>query len=253
MLKKGTKKMNIEYFRIAGGNDTAFVVNGPEQENKQVQLAGELLRQNKAEQAGFLDLDGSVPSLKMMGGELSINGTLAFARKLGGSGTLRTSGLTKPVEYFQENGNTTIKVVLPYQRFEERLGTIIAFEGIGYLCTDKLSVPQEDLVRDLWAKYNEKLGGIPAFGLAMYRGDRLEPYVYVRKTDSLVPESACGSGSVAVSIVTGQRFIAQRDPKFKIEILKLGDERFMVSARVDQLRSESSRLKSVKELELVSA
>lgn len=214
-----------EIYKIAGGNTTLFVSGCPEPNRLDI-AKNALIR---VEQVGFISKDGPIPSLEMMGKELSINATLAFAKKLGNKGQLKTSGLSDEVGYYQEKGLTTIKVSLPYQTFPERLGTVVLFEGIGYLCSDKLLVPQESLIRDLWSKYNQKFN-TPAFGLAIYRGNALEPYVYVRETDSLVPESACGSGSIAVSIVTGKRGIVQRTLE-RINILQRGNT-FWVSASV---------------------
>lgn len=218
--------MTKEIYLIARGNSTLLIENCPEDRILSEAKAG----LKRFEQVGFVDLKGEIPSLYMMGGELSINGTLAFATKLKGRGVLKTSGLRDTVQYYQNKGETCIKINLPFQTYPNRLGTIVTFEGIGYLCTERLAGAYEAILRDLCNQYN-----LPAFGLAMFRGDYLEPYVYVKSTDSLVVETSCGSGSIAVSIVSGRSIITQSTGQ-RIFVTNSANNEFTVSAKVVKMK-----------------
>ncbi|MBI4918672.1 hypothetical protein HY837_01990 [archaeon] len=50
---------------------------------------------------------------------------------------------------------------------------------------------------------------MPAFGAIIYQNNRITPYVFVSRVDSLVKETACGSGSVAFSLFSGKNKIIQ--------------------------------------------
>ncbi|MBI2599726.1 hypothetical protein HYW43_02270 [Candidatus Daviesbacteria bacterium] len=215
--------MNIEKYLIAKGNSTLLVEGCPEKDRVSVTKIG----LKNAEQVGFINLDQEIPTLEMMGKELSINGTLAFAKRLGGAGTLETSGLTTPISFRNYNGTTSISLELPYKRDGDK----VLFEGIGYWCTDSALAPSASELLNLCIKYD-----LPAFGLAAYRGNQLFPFVYVLKTQSMVPETACGSGSIALSIVTNpnratyQTKIIQPGSQ-SIEILRSGNK-FTITAKV---------------------
>ncbi len=240
--------MSIEVFTIARGNSTMLVEGCPQ--GSRLTFARNALK--RVEQVGFIEPYAEMPTLQMMGGELSINGTIAFARRLGGSGQLKTSGLTEPVQYFQEGDATTIKAELPYRTYSDPRGKVVTFEGIGYLCTETEAIPRETLVRDYWNKYNRWLG-LPAFGFVLLNGESIQPFVYVKETDSLVSESACGSGSIAASIVTGNRNITQ--PSLgRITVLE-SENGFWITAKVKQIgkTKKIDTLQNNKELDLVGA
>ncbi|MBI2074587.1 MAG: hypothetical protein HYT83_01975 [Candidatus Levybacteria bacterium] len=171
----------------------------------------------------------------MMGGELSINGTLAFARRLDGSGQLQTSGLSSLIDYENRNGTTSIRINMPYKTDrsifanEDGKNNIVLFEGIGYLCTNKQSAPTMGELVTLAEKYK-----LPAFGIVIYSNNQIFPFVYVGKTQSMVAESACGSGSIALNILTGQQRIVQPTGK-TIEVNHVKD-RFTITAKVDMIR-----------------
>ncbi len=49
----------------------------------------------------------------------------------------------------------------------------------------------------------------PAAGLIYYQNNRIQPVIYVRATDSLVWESACGSGSLAFALLSKNQVVLQ--------------------------------------------
>lgn len=81
---------------------------------------------------------------------------------------------------------------------------------------------------------------LPAFGIIECRGNAITPHVYVVDTGSLVDESACGSGSIATSVVTGLEEIIQPSGE-TIKVKRSGDV-FTVSAQVRLLPVYASDL-----------
>jgi len=136
----------------------------------------------------------------MMGGELCINATLAYAKSLGlqqgellleGDGSVRYKNATR----------TEIELSLPYRLFRTKDGTnMVLFDGIGY----EVGMTLEGASRrkDELPKLCEEFD-LPAFGFIVVpcRQDKIKPLVYVVETNSYVWETACGSGSVAYYIV----------------------------------------------------
>lgn len=214
------EKLVFKKILIAGGNSTLLVWNCPvDQRNKIIKIYLE-----KFEQIGFSGLYKGLPKLQMMGNELSINGTIAYASSLGKFGYLYTSGLNKKVRYFNNERITTIKLAIPYKR----INNIVLLSGIGYLCFNKNMSVGKNYLRMLVDKYK-----LPAFGAVYYKQNVIKPYVFVKNTDSLVWETACGSGSIAASIITNQTNIIQ--PTGKEIVIKRKGELFTISAEVKSI------------------
>ena len=182
----------LKRFLIAGGNSTLLVWNISKFERDK--MVKRYLK--KVEQIGFV----RDRKLIMMGNELSINATIALASQLGTKGTLQTSGLDSDVEFQNKNGLTAINFSLPFVI----RGNVVLLSGIGYLCAkNNIKITKKRLV-SLARKYK-----LPAFGIVIYKNGGIEPYVYVQKTNSLCKETACGSGSIAASLITKKNEIQQ--------------------------------------------
>lgn len=199
--------MKMRKFTIAGGNPTLLIWGCPT--DKRIKIANQYL--DEVEQVGFVDIRNAMPQLTMMGGELCVNATLALASQLGPSGRIRTSGLSNVVEYANANERTIVSLTLPY-RCE---GNTVLLPGIGFIVTNSSLPTAKSGMRTLADKYY-----LPAFGQITVKDRQIEPYVYVRATDSLIKETACGSGSIATAIIlnrseiiqpTGQTIRVERD------------------------------------------
>ena len=250
--------MMIRAVLIAGGNATALVRDCPTA--LRASLAGDLLRE--VEQVGFVDDQARPPRLEMMGGEFCINATLAFASTLGPEGTLKVSGLDSPVDF--ANGVHSSRATIPLRW--SMTENIVLLEGIGFILTpkpdgqapnsstgsspgsppdsppDNLTGNPTDHARtkrelaDLCTRFN-----LPAFGAIHFSGNAITPYVYVPAVNSFVPETACGSGSVAFSLFTGQDQVRQPSGRF-ITVRRTavkdrkgrGVDLFEIEARVEQ-------------------
>jgi hypothetical protein len=164
----------------------------------------------------------------MMGNELCVNATLAFAKKIGDKrGLIKTSGVESAVIYSNIGEMTSATFALNPQVIRDR--NIVLFDGIGYVCSDNPVVPTQTYLADLAEEFK-----LPAFGIARYQGDSLQPYVYVKQTDSVIPETACGSGSIALSLITGARNITQVTGQ-RITVLRNGNQ-FTVTAKVAKMK-----------------
>ena len=215
--------MQTEKFLIAGGNPTLLVWGCPI--DKQVSISKQELELGDAEQVGFITNEHDVMYLTMMGNELCINASLALASVSGERGKFFTRGIDYLVSYTNTTNWTTIEARLPFTRE----GTTILFEGIGYACySDDVIVTKEKVV-GLAEQYN-----LPAFGIIICKNNAITPHVYVAETGSLVHESACGSGSIAASIILATEDIIQ--PSGETIKIKGNGDVFTVSARVRLLR-----------------
>jgi hypothetical protein len=236
--------MNTEKFLIAGGNPTLLVWDCPP--DKQIDVAKQRLVSKDVEQVGFVTFENGIMYLMMMGNELCINAALALASVGGASGKFFTRRIDYLISYanddkttieprppFKQEGAkiTTIELRLPFKQE----GETILFDGIGYSCySDKVTVTKEKII-GLAKKYN-----LPAFGIIECKDNYITPHVYVANTGLLIDESACGSGSIAASIILGAEDIIQPSGE-KIRIERSGNV-FKVSAQVKIITDPVSRL-----------
>lgn len=215
--------MEIKSFLIAGGNRTSLVWDCPK-ENR-LEISNKLL--SSEEQVGFIDeTKDKIPYLAMMGNELCINAMIALGYALMGNGTFYASGIPDPVRFSNTKNDTTITLPITYTHVDN----FVLFEGIGYLCTTKNTKPTKNELKKLAEKYN-----LPAFGYAVYTNNVLNPYVYVRDVHSYFLETACGSGSIAIAIMTGRENITQRTGEtIRVKILK---DNISVTANVTEVNA----------------
>lgn len=216
------KIMKIRKFLIAEGNATALVFDCPDSER--INTSKNLLK--SVEQVGFIE-DTEPPELTMMGGELCINGTIALASTLQKAGQLKTSGLQQVIDYENNGAVTTLNLTIPY-KLE---GDEVLFNGIGYIVSQDL-IEKIPTKKELLLKCQSH--NLPAYGYIQLKDNKITPYIYVQSVDSLVEETACGSGSIAASIASGISEIIQ--PTGKSIIVKLdNDNRATISAVVQEI------------------
>lgn len=210
--------MNMKGYLIAGGNSTLLIWSCP------INLKDKIIIKylGKFEQVGFVEKskDG-LPKLVMMGNELCINSTLSLASQLSNSGLLLTSWTTKPIRYTNINENTYIELALPFKKIKN----IILLPGIGFICSSSKLKITKSFLSKLATKYD-----LPAFGIVFYKKNKIIPYVYVKTTDSLFKETACGSGSIACALITGLESIIQ--PTGETISVKIKGGKFTVGAKV---------------------
>lgn len=219
------------------GNTTVFVLDETKAEERS-RIAQALMKEESiaAEQVAFLDTELPRPadfSFAMMGGEFCGNATrsaaawLVFDREryqptgeLGDKGTyeISCSGIDHNISChvtmtsraaFDVSADMPLPVsVSLVQAGGESLWQVV-FDGIThFICPEAGRFDQEDrlaLIPKVLAQYPVPHGG--AEGILFWDnppgdplgGNALDPYVYVKDTDTLVNESSCGSGTAALA------------------------------------------------------
>ncbi len=215
--------MIMRKFLIAGGNSTLLCWGCPV--GAQKRIVSTYLK--KVEQVGFVSLsDDSYARLTMMGNELCINATLALTSQLlQKNGYVFTSGISGPIRY-QQSGVRT-KIIFPQKGFL-KMKNIVLCPGIGFLFSNEKIKVSKLLLSKLCTTYK-----LPAFGVAIYKNNTLTPIVYVKQTNSLFNETSCGSGSIAVSFCTGQKYIKQ--PTGETIIVEIKEKEIEISAKVQEI------------------
>lgn len=189
-MEKYTK---VAKFLIAGGNPTLLFWDVSPRQKKLV--TSKYL--NSVDQIGFVKNE----CLDMMGRELCVNALIALASTLKESGFIYTTALDRPIGYFNKDGSTTIKLPMRWKKIEEN---VILLEGIGFKLENNNYKISKSELKSLSKDFN-----LPAFGIIVYKKNRITPYIYVKQTNSLKKETACGSGSIALSILKGVKDIKQ--------------------------------------------
>jgi hypothetical protein len=207
----------------AHGNPTAVL--GPHHFGDPYNSFSMLLRRSGVEQAGAVcrGETGEI-RLRMMGGEFSLNGVVSAAaagRELLGveDGRLRVvcsslDGLVSAdVELGGDPRGGEAEVAVDLPRLEEEVryqagvgGGVarVSLPGIAHLLVPLCG--DADALEERAANLLRRMGGQEdaALGVIFYTFSadeaRIWPFVWVRKVDSLVAETSCGSGALAVGI-----------------------------------------------------
>ncbi len=192
-------------------------------------------RYPNVEQVGFVN----ERKLEMMSGELSILGTLAFGYYLCsefGKKCYSASGVNGFVRSSCQKSEVTIALDVQYKKSRiEGLDFVdlgeIAYFVIPYSKRNFLS---------LFENFRKRFGtsvGKNAWGVVFYKENRIWPVVYVEdQTGSVLEkrlESACGSGSLAFYLVTGNNKVIQ--PSGKMIEIKKKSSKFQISGKVEIL------------------
>ncbi len=214
-------KTILRKFLIAKGNSTLLVWNCL-RANRPILIKKNL---GKVEQIGFVTKQGDDYQLEMMGNELCINGTIALASILGRSGNLLASGIDKKIKY--SNSENLTKICLPINPV--KVGKDILLSGIGFTCMTKKPKNLKVFLKRCTQKYD-----LPAFGLIIYKKNKITPYVYVKGTNTLFKETACGSGSIALNVAKNYANIIQ--PTREKITIKRSRGYFEVSAKVTEIK-----------------
>ena len=193
------------------GQTTALVTQKLDQSNR-VPAAQKIMQESTViEQVGFLDQSAlPYPTFDMMGGELSLIGSLTagFSLLKGKMGQVafQTSGILSPINV--RLSRLTSSLLIPANVAIKQAPNRVSLGGISFLIVNR--VPKNQALTDFELKSLQKLlFKSPAAGIVFYQNNRIYPVVKVAETNTLVWESACGSGSVAFYLVSGCSKIVQ--------------------------------------------
>ena len=214
--------MIVDFTKLSpGGNDT-IIVQSPVPAAKRATLARTLMSNQYVggEQVGYLTpapASGIDARLDMMGGELCVNGLRSAATvvasqtaktnlRLSSSGT---DEIFKFVSVPQKGAYyTSITLNLNPQIKELEENTVLVhLDGISHLLCEfgqQTPIDPTKVFAELRRRYDSELAALSAFGIIpfhVYRnGYRIYPVVCVRETNTVIPETGCGSGSVALTL-----------------------------------------------------
>ena len=166
------------------------------------------------EQVGFINPSSfPYPQFMMMGNELSIIGTLAagvwLMRIRNQSRVIFfTSGLQQLVTVKKQKQKLFLTLPDSIIRSVSKRARLIRLSGICFrlicgLRNSKILKP----IEQSWLE--EQTETSPATGIIFYDKQIIQPVIYVKATQSLVWESACGSGSIALFALTNKGLIEQ--------------------------------------------
>lgn len=218
MMQKHCQKVEYSIYRPAG-NDTAFVYGfGYTQEQRKKINDAIMAKHANVEQVGFVEL-GKQPELQMAGGEFCGNATRSAASVYlkGKEGNLQMFVNSKDLinAGVDKNGKAWCEIPLYHGKdvIEEREPGIFIVKMNGMI-----SVVLRPEIAEKYLKNKDTLKSIgmdfihkyelefsEAVGIMFCENEKellkINPIVWVKSIDTLFYETACGSGTTAVSMV----------------------------------------------------
>lgn len=178
------------------GQLTAVITDSPIERNLSEIAKSIMAKNSQIEQVGYL----SGRNFYMMGGELSINGLIAGAYVINESGSINNFSFVK-------SGNV-VRLELPSSIIISSNDNEITLEGIKYLLFSGLPntrvIPGS--IKEILIETSKNS---PASGIIYYDQGKITPLIYVPATGTYVWENACGSGSLAYSLFSGEKIVIQ--------------------------------------------
>jgi hypothetical protein len=174
---------------------------------------------NSIDQVGYLRQN----KFTMMGGELSINGTLAAAY------LIKNTTVINGYPFIKNKNNIT--VIFPITLIRSVSNNIVKLDGISYYLINKLP-SKKTITRAQIKILSELTKESPASGIIYYKDGCIVPLIYVKCTNTYVWERACGSGSLAYAIISGESKVIQ--PSGEILIINI-NQNISVTANVKEL------------------
>ena len=213
--------MNLDIVRAdPAGNITIFVLNLLSGDVERTAAAQALLADPglQAEQVGFVlppGAPGGLWALEMAGGEFCGNASRSFgllvARKTGLKGkaalTVKVSGAPRPLEVHidTDSGNADIEVPGPLSvtsvELHNRIFPVYVFDGISHVIAEDIE-PDLNMAHELLNNVKQTVDSVAACGILFWDSKKkfMRPMVWVRKTETFISESSCGSGSAALAV-----------------------------------------------------
>jgi diaminopimelate epimerase len=224
--------MELHFVKFNPSGNTTVLILDSLPRNKYAEISAKVMKNTNlcAEQVGFLEPaedPKAIARLQMMGGEFCGNASRSFAAwiALGGLDnhklcnfnekdkqiTIETSGYKGPLTARVQNKESNhscfseIQMPLPQKIIHGRNDllsdySVVIFEGILHVILwNKIAADVYiDIVKDF---LEEKQLKTDCFGVMFFdkRASGMIPVVYVKAVESLVWESSCGSGSIAVA------------------------------------------------------
>lgn len=226
-------KTFIQYQTISTAGEITAVLSSVVPIRRQALLARRIMRvEPNVEQVAFMNTQTSPPTLRMMGGELSVNGTVAGCYALLRQQHLQS--LTLRIEALNQRVTATITndaltAYFPCSLIKTRRGDTVAFRGMTYRVIPGIPSNQRATAKQRRLLI-ELATTAPAAGLVYYKGNRIRPLIYVKATKTYVWEQACGSGSIAYALIAELSTI--RQPSGETVRITINKDAIVYQARV---------------------
>lgn len=197
------------FFYRPGGNATALVTGDVASEAR-AQFARRLLTERPdIEQVGFVSGGPDSIRLSMAGGEFCLNAArcagLMASRQGDAPRDVLVSGFTEPVRVSVSDADVSVFVPASFLKASGSFygHPVVHFQGISFAVVSEPLKPseRERLVRELGA--NLPAAGVVEVTEAGAGEIGIAPWVFVPAVGSYLPETACGSGSLAAVLSLG--------------------------------------------------
>lgn len=247
------KKITV-YIYWPNGNTTAVVDKSVPRELQSV-IAQKILNKNLAEQVIFKEEPSNKKAsarLQMMGNEFSGNATLVFGYYL-----IKNYGFNSKVIFESSGIDKLIKVSINQkQQVESKIPmnfNLKKIEQKDFYWTVPLSgifqiiIPSienkniEKLKNQLIKKYQNKEKALGLMFVNKNEYLRINPFVWVKKTKTLINETACGSGSIATALWW---FLTNNNQINNLPIIQPTNKKILVSLDIKDNTLKGASLKS---------
>jgi len=230
--------MRLNFVKMNPSGNTTVLILDPLPRSMYALVVSQIMKPTSlsAEQVGFVEpstISAAAARLQMMGGEFCGNASRCFAAWLVerqypeiifheelGSWVVPIEvsghyGVLNAVVKKDKKDRISVKVPMPVPSWVKQKSfrglpydlTLVAFEGIMHVVAWDVP-PSEKNFESIREKVYRELGDRPgALGVMFYNEEKqfITPVVFVSQVNSLVWESSCGSGSVAVAASLAER------------------------------------------------
>jgi histidine racemase len=232
--------MRLNFVKTNPSGNTTIFISDPVPRAFQAEVANKIMQPGSigAEQVGFIEqplCERAIARLQMAGNEFCGNATRAFAawlvqtkfpgialgeNKQNFSVQLEVSGCDELLEAFvsfeypdTDSRQTQVELPMPLPRsIEDKTSakgdpyTLVTFDGIVHAVFWDFS-PSEDHFQAIKSEIKSRISPLECLGVMYYdtKTQYLTPIVWVEQVGSLVWESSCGSGTVAVASALAQK------------------------------------------------
>lgn len=249
------KKIIIEYQTIsASGNPTAIIYGSYSGGLKTIINKKIFAMDKNVEQIGYINTKTKQIKFDMMGNEFSANGCRAATYSLlkGDPGLIkfRSSGINKIIQaQIEKNGYSIIKIPIKYNDIKINIckygWCLYIFGSNIYVIFSKSSLKMVKKIIE-YAK-EEKAIGVMFIENNKKNEIIINPFFYVKETNTLFNETACGSGSIATAMVLAinnqQRTFRFIQLSKQPIIVKLNDNKIIVSGPTKFIDNKRFQLK----------
>lgn len=255
------KTYTYNIYRPAG-NDTALVlgiVNNPQLRQR---INDKIMRQDpNVEQVGFIKTTPPY-QLMMAGGEFCGNATrsatLMLLKGKPGKVSIRVSGTTQLLQSgVDKRGNTWTEIPTNISITRKNNFQIIKMEGITHVITTKPSkITDSNQVKYLGQKILARLNlltSVPAAGVIFVSktpvGIRIDPVVWVKNIKTLFYETACASGTAAISIALA---LQNQSSLVNLKVIQPTGRTISATVALDQKTKKINQIKISSPIKILS-